>query len=96
MKMFYCTIDTYIINRTTVAVVFGKILCEIWLYRLNGLEIFGFNFDVVSKVKYRVRSPKFIWAPCEQLYSLAETLQLPSLLPAAFGLIYEGGIGQPR
>jgi hypothetical protein len=26
-----------------------------------------------SKVKYGVRSPRFIWASCAQLYSLAET-----------------------
>ncbi len=30
---------------------------------------------------------------CVQLYSLAETPQPP---PPAFGLIYEGAIGQPR
>ncbi len=35
---------------------------------------------------------KVIWAPCE-LYSLAETPQPPA---PAFGLIYEGAIGQPR
>ncbi len=29
--------------------------------------------------KYGVRSPKFIWAPCAQLYSLAETTQLIGL-----------------
>jgi hypothetical protein len=27
--------------------------------------------------KYGIRSPKFIWAPCAQLYSLAETPQPP-------------------
>ncbi len=37
---------------------------------------------------------KFIWASCAQLYSLAETPQLPP--SPAFGLIYEGAIGQPR
>ncbi len=31
---------------------------------------------------------------CVQLYSLAETPQLTS--PPAFGLKYEGAIGQPR
>jgi hypothetical protein len=29
----------------------------------------------IIQVKYEVRSLKFIWAPCVQLYSLAETLQ---------------------
>ncbi len=43
------------------------------------------------EVKYRVRSLKFIWAPCAQLYSLAVT---PNPPPPAFGLIYEGAIGQ--
>ncbi len=33
---------------------------------------------------------------CAQLYLLAETSQLPSPNPAAFGRIYEGAIGQPR
>ncbi len=37
-------------------------------------------------VKYGVRSPKFIWAPCAQQCSLAEIPQLPP--PPAFGLIY--------
>jgi hypothetical protein len=35
----------------------------------------------------------FFWAPCAQLYSLAET---PQVRNPAFGLIYEGAIGQPR
>jgi hypothetical protein len=48
-----------------------------------------------SLVKYGVRSPKFIWAPCAQPYSLAETPRnLPP--PPAFGLIYEGAVDQPR
>ncbi len=32
-----------------------------------------------AQVKYGVRSPKFIWAPCAQLYSLAETCNPPYL-----------------
>ncbi len=49
-----------------------------------------------TQVKYGVRSPKFIWASCAaQLYSLAETPQLPPH-PPAFGLIYEGATCQPR
>ncbi len=47
-----------------------------------------------SQVKYGVRSPKFIWAPCAQLYSLAETPQPPPT--PAFGLIYEGASSPPR
>jgi hypothetical protein len=38
-------------------------------------------------LKYGVRSPKFILAPCAQLYSFAETPQLPPPFPV-FGLIY--------
>ncbi len=34
-------------------------------------------------VKYGVRSPNFIWASCAQLYSVAETPQLPP--PPHFG-----------
>jgi hypothetical protein len=48
--------------------------------------------DFLPEIKYEVRSPKFIWASCAQLYSLAETLQLP---PPAVGLIDEVAIGQP-
>jgi hypothetical protein len=44
--------------------------------------------------KHEVRSLKFIWASCAQLYSLAETPQPPPP-PPAFGLIYEGAIGHP-
>jgi hypothetical protein len=32
-----------------------------------------------AQVKYGVRSPKFIWAPCVQLYFLAETPRSPHL-----------------
>jgi hypothetical protein len=35
------------------------------------------NLQQLPKVKYGVRSPKFIWAPCAQLYSLAETTHPP-------------------
>jgi hypothetical protein len=38
------------------------------------------------------KSPKFIWAPCSQLYSLAAT---PQHRPPS-RLEYEGAIGQPR
>jgi hypothetical protein len=44
-------------------------------------------------VKYGVRSPKFFGLHvtlCAQLYSLAETLQLPSPPPPAFGLVLRG------
>ncbi len=47
-----------------------------------------------QKVKYGVRSPKFIWAP---VYSCNHCLRSPnSPPPSAFELIYEGAIGQPR
>ncbi len=39
------------------------------------------------------------WAPCHvmctQLYSLAETPQTSPPVPPAFGLVYEGALGQP-
>jgi hypothetical protein len=35
------------------------------------------NGYIDHKVKYGVRYPKFIWDPCAQLYSLAETPQFP-------------------
>jgi hypothetical protein len=45
-----------------------------------------------------VRSPKFIWAPCAQLYlyPFSETPHPPPPPPHEFGLIYEGAIDQPR
>ncbi len=43
---------------------------------------------LLTEIKYGVRSAKFTWASCVQLYSLAEIPQ-----PPAFGLIYEGAIG---
>jgi hypothetical protein len=48
---------------------------------------------IIGKLWTGVRSPKFIWAPCVQLYSLAETPQLPTSPSPAFGLIYEDAIG---
>jgi hypothetical protein len=39
-------------------------------------------------IKYGVRSSKFIWAPCAQLYSLAKTPQPPPPPSHTFGLIY--------
>ncbi len=48
----------------------------------------------VSVHKYGVRSQKVIWAP---VYSCTHWLRLcNSPLPTAFGLIYEGAIGQPQ
>jgi hypothetical protein len=52
----------------------------------GGLSIkIQYHFTLLHKprVKYGVRSPKFIWAPCAQLYSLAETPQPP--LPPHLG-----------
>ncbi len=48
-----------------------------------------------SRVKYGVGSPKmFIWAPCPQLYTLAETPHPPPP-PAHLGsYVYEGDISQ--
>jgi hypothetical protein len=41
------------------------------------------------------RFPTFILGSCVQLYSLAETPQLPNS-PPRIGFIYEGAISQPR
>ncbi len=62
------------------------------------LKCKGYGRDAGNEVivKYEVRFPKFIWSPCSQLYSLAEAPQRPPPIPPAFGLIYEGAIGQPR
>jgi hypothetical protein len=46
-------------------------------------------------VKYAVRSPKFIWAPCAQQYSLAETPQSPHPSPRIWAHIRRA-FGQPR
>ncbi len=45
-----------------------------------------------TSVKYGVLSPKFIWAP---VYSCTHWLRPCNPPPPAFGLIYEGAIGQP-
>jgi hypothetical protein len=47
-----------------------------------------------SVVKYGVISPKFIWAPVYSCTHCLRTCNFPP--PLAFGLIYEGAIGQPR
>ncbi len=51
---------------------------------LNGASAIGMvpYHTVLALVKYGVGSPKFIWAPCAQLYSLAETPQSPPHLVA--------------
>jgi hypothetical protein len=41
----------------------------------------GCDMKVGHACKYGVRSPKFFWAPCAQLYSLAETPQPPPPSP---------------
>jgi hypothetical protein len=46
-------------------------------------------------VKYGVRSPKFIWAPWGTAVLIGWDPATPAI-PPAFGLIYEGAIGQPR
>ncbi len=71
--------------------------CIHWLSPRNH---FADNSRATMSLKHRLnmeldlQSPKFTWAPCAQLYSLAEPPQLPP--SPAFGLIYEGAIGQPR
>jgi hypothetical protein len=42
----------------------------------------------------QVAAAEFIWAPCVQLYLLAEAPRPPP--PPAFRLIYKGAFGQPR
>jgi hypothetical protein len=39
------------------------------------------SMGTAALVKYGVRSPKFIWAPCAQLYTLVEIPQLSPLPP---------------
>jgi hypothetical protein len=36
-----------------------------------------YGFFIIRKAKYGGASPKFIWAPCEQLYLLAKSPLLP-------------------
>jgi hypothetical protein len=49
------------------------------LYRkYMALEFIRYSRLKRSQVKYGVRSRRVNWAPCPQLYSLAETPQLPS------------------
>ncbi len=53
------------------------------------------QLSVSHRVKFGVRSSKFIWAPCAQLYSLANTPQLPPH-PRHLGSYTMALIGQPR
>ena len=84
-----------------MCIVHRKILAFYALWRLTFWKLkcldvtHSVNFGTYSscqRVNNGVRSPKFVWTPCAQLYSLAETPHPPP----AFGLIYEGAIGQPR
>jgi hypothetical protein len=43
-----------------------------YLFRIFNIG-FALCFSYLSLVKYRVRTPKFIWAPCAQLYSFVES-----------------------
>jgi hypothetical protein len=55
-------------------------------------HVISFLSRIVNAVNMdEVKSPKFIWVPSAQLYSLAETPQLPP----HFGS-YVGAISQPR
>ncbi len=45
-------------------------------------------------VKYGVKSPMFFWAPVYSCTHWLRPCNFPP--PPAFGLIYEGAIGQPR
>jgi hypothetical protein len=55
------------------------------------------NLDVcMIYVNYGVRTPKFILAPCAQLYSLAETPQPAPPPPRIWAHIRGRYIGQPR
>jgi hypothetical protein len=51
---------------------------------------FGFIL-FVTQVKYRVRPPKSIWAPCTHWLGPRNPPPPP---PSAFGLMYEGAIVQ--
>jgi hypothetical protein len=46
---------------------------------LSKKEIFPDQMRKTPWRKYRVRSPLFVWAPCAQLYSLAETPPFPRI-----------------
>jgi hypothetical protein len=52
------------------------------------------NYDFNPLIKYGVRSPKFIWASAYSCTHWLRPCNAPP--PSAFGLIYEGAIGQPR
>jgi hypothetical protein len=82
------SLESYDATRTAVGYLETN-----WQRRTQLCQPLFVNY-IQPQVKYGVRSPEFILAPCVQLYSLAETTQPPHL-PLAFGLIYEGPIDQP-
>ena len=55
----------------------------------------AFTLTLTHRLNMELDLQKFIWAPCAQRYSLAETphSQPPLTRPP---LIYEGAIGQPK
>jgi hypothetical protein len=56
-------------------------------------QFLGKFHQIQIQVKYEL-DPQSLFGSCVQLYSMADTPQLPPSL--AFGIIYEGAIGQPR
>jgi hypothetical protein len=83
-ESFLCRLYELVISSTTHSSWFT---CRCYIY----IHLSHYSFGILqylssgplisgayeAYVKYRVRSPKFIWAPCVQLYSFAETPQLP-------------------
>jgi hypothetical protein len=66
--------------------------------QLDSAKFVANHWTLVYIVQHRlnmgIRSPKFIWAP---VYSCTHWLKpRDSPPPPAFGLIYEGAVGQPR
>ncbi len=81
----YCQLGAFTAYQTSDHTSAGGLHCLIIQYKFIYARLY-------PQAKYGVTSPKFIWAPCAQLYSLAEPLPPPP----AYGLICEGAIGQPR
>jgi hypothetical protein len=91
IKIYYIENNTKIYALSNIANLFSGIILHNHRWASLQRQV---------KVKYGVRSPKFIWAPCH-VNSCTHWLRLrdpatPPPLPHAFGLMYEGTIGQPR
>ncbi len=80
------------VGHIKLTVPVSRLRSEPWTLLLEKISIVLGKGDSFALLNGGVRSPKFIWAPCAQLYSLAETPHPP---PRIWSHI-RGRLGKPR